>query len=145
MVIRIWDQRRLIVPLSRFIEQPFENWTRESAAILGVVLWHLDYRAPIAEMRTKLTDLLEGNPLWDGKVSNLQVVESGLATITVRALVSARNSPMAWDLRCEIREQMIEWLRAEHPEALPRARAIVHGENDLTAKHGKSMEDVLAG
>ena len=144
-MIRIWDQRRLIVPLSRFIEQPFETWTQESAAILGVVLWHLDYRAPIAEMRTKLTDLLEGNPLWDGKVSNLQVVESGLATITVRALVSARNSPMAWDLRCEIREQMIEWLRAEHPEALPRARAIVHGENDLTAKHGKSMEDVLAG
>jgi small-conductance mechanosensitive channel len=92
VVIRIWDQRRLIVPLSRFIEQPFENWTRESAAIIGGVMWHLDYRAPIAAMRKKLDGLLYGNQLWDGKVSNLQVVESGPATITVRALLSARNS-----------------------------------------------------
>jgi small-conductance mechanosensitive channel len=143
VVIRIWDQRRLIVPLSRFIEQPFENWTRESAAILGVVLWHLDYRAPIAEMRMKLDDLLSGNQLWDGKVSNLQVVESGPATITVRALVSARNSSMAWDLRCEIREQMIAWLRSEHPEALPRVRAALE-DSAPGAKHGKSLDDVLS-
>ncbi len=144
VVIRIWDQRRLIVPLSRFIEQPFENWTRESAAIIGVVLWHLDYRAPIAAMRKKLDDLLYGNQLWGGKVSNLQVVESGPATITVRALLSARNSPTAWDLRCEIREQMIEWLRAEHPEALPRVRAALDGDGPVGAKHGKSLEDVLS-
>jgi|SRR5665811_940923 len=144
VVLRIWDQRRLIVPLSRFIEQPFENWTRESADILGVVLWHLDYRAPIAEMRQKLDELLYGNQLWNGKVANLQVVESGPATITVRALVSARNSPMAWDLRCEIREQMIEWLRAEHPEALPRVRAALEDGGPTGAKPGKSLEDVLA-
>ncbi len=144
VVIRIWDQRRLIVPLSRFIEQPFENWTRESAAIIGVVMWHLDYRAPIAAMRKKLDGLLYGNQLWDGKVSNLQVVESGPATITVRALLSARNSPTAWDLRCEIREQMIEWLRAEHPEALPRVRAALEDGAPAGAKHGKSLEDVLS-
>jgi small-conductance mechanosensitive channel len=143
VVIRIWDQRRLIVPLSRFIEQPFENWTRESAAILGVVLWHLDYRAPIAKMRRKLDDLLDGNELWDGKVSNLQVVESGPTTITVRALVSARNSPMAWDLRCEIREQMIEWLRTEHPDALPRVRALLD-DAPPRSKAGTSLEKVLA-
>jgi len=144
VVLRIWDQRRLIVPLSRFIEQPFENWTRESADILGVVLWHLDYRAPIAEMRQMLEELLYGNQLWNGKVANLQVVESGPATITVRALVSARNSPMAWDLRCEIREQMIAWLRAEHPEALPRVRAALADGGPAGAKAGKSLEDVLA-
>ena len=128
VVIRIWDQRRLIVPLSHFIEKPFENWTRESADILGVVLWHLDYRAPIAEMRAKLDQLLAANPLWDRKVANLQVVESGETTITVRALMSARNSPKAWDLRCEIREQMLEWLRETHPEALPRVRAALDGD-----------------
>jgi len=108
------------------------------------VLWHLDYRAPIAEMRQKLDELLYGNQLWNGKVANLQVVESGPATITVRALVSARNSPMAWDLRCEIREQMIEWLRAEHPEALPRVRAALEDGGPTGAKPGKSLEDVLA-
>lgn len=127
VVIRIWDLRRLIVPLSYFIEKPFENWTRESASILGVVLWHLDYRAPLAEMRAKLEELAYKNPLWDGKVVNLQVVESGETNITVRALVSARNSPGAWDLRCQVREQMISWLQVEHPEALPLYRAALAG------------------
>ncbi len=143
VVIRIWDQRRLIVPLSHFIEKPFENWTRESAAILGVVLWHLDYRAPIAEMRKKLEELLYANKLWDGKVANLQVVDSGVSTISVRALMSARNSPTAWDLRCEIREQMLEWLRAEYPDALPRVRALLD-ESRPQAKHGRALEDALA-
>jgi len=127
VVIRIWDLRRLIVPLSYFVEKPFENWTRESASILGVVMWHLDYRAPLSQMRTKLDELLSGNPLWDGKVAKLQVVESGESTITVRASVSARNSPTAWDLRCQIREQMISWLQAASPEALPRFRAAIGG------------------
>jgi small-conductance mechanosensitive channel len=143
VVIRIWDQRRLIVPLSHFIEKPFENWTRESAAILGVVLWHLDYRAPIAEMRKKLEELLYANKLWDGKVANLQIVDSGVSTITVRALMSARNSPTAWDLRCEIREQMLEWLRAEYPDALPRVRALLD-ESRPQAKRGRALEDALA-
>ncbi|ODR94477.1 hypothetical protein AUC70_07420 [Methyloceanibacter stevinii] len=143
VVIRIWDQRRLIVPLSHFIEKPFENWTRESAAILGVVLWHLDYRAPIAEMRTKLEELLYANKLWDGKVANLQVVDSGVSTITVRALMSARNSPTAWDLRCEIREQMLEWLRAEHPDALPRIRALLDEPRPGVGR-GAALEDVLS-
>ena len=143
VVIRIWDQRRLIVPLSHFIEKPFENWTRESAAILGVVLWHLDYRAPIAEMRKKLEELLYANKLWDGKVANLQIVDSGVSTITVRALMSARNSPTAWDLRCEIREQMLEWLCAEYPDALPRVRALLD-ESRPQAKRGRALEDALA-
>lgn len=125
VVVRIWDLRRLIVPLAHFIEKPFQNWTRENADIIGAVTWHLDYRAPVSEMRTKLDEILKTNPRWDGKVSNLQVVDSGASTITVRALMSARTSPMAWDLRCEVRESMIEWLRRDYPEALPLVRATV--------------------
>jgi len=136
VVVRIWDLRRLVVPLSYFIEQPFENWTRESAEIIGVVLWHVDYRAPIAEMREKLSEIVANNPLWDGKVVNFQVVDSGPVTLTVRALMSARTSPKAWDLRCEVREAMITWLRKEHPEVLPRSRA----ELELTPLPNKALE-----
>ncbi|QQA43258.1 mechanosensitive ion channel family protein [Pelagovum pacificum] len=122
VVVRIWDLRRLVVPLSYFIEQPFQNWTRENANIIGSVFWFVDYKAPIAAMRAKLQEFVEATPLWDGKVVNLQVTESERDTVQVRALVSARTSPRAWDLRCEIREKMIEWLKDEHPEALPRER-----------------------
>jgi hypothetical protein len=94
-------------------------------------------------MRKKLEELLYANKLWDGKVANLQVVDSGVSTITVRALMSARTSPTAWDLRCEIREQMLEWLRADHPDALPRVRALLD-ESLPQAKHGRALEDVLA-
>ena len=129
VVVRIWDWRRLIVPLSHFIEKPFENWTRETAEIIGSVFWHLDYRAPVGAMRSKLDELLAESKLWDGKIANLQVVETSQSTITVRALVSAKTSPKAWDLRCEIREKMIEWLRQDHPQALPIVRAHVQARD----------------
>jgi len=145
VVIRIWDQRRLIVPLAHFIERPFENWTRETAEILGVVVWHLDYRAPIGEMRARLDAYLAQSPLWNGKVSNLQVVESGPATITVRALMSAATSPKAWDLRCEIREKMLEWLRAEHPEALPLTRAHVAAPPHFGSAERTASQPAAAG
>ncbi|EAR51492.1 membrane protein [Oceanicola granulosus HTCC2516] len=122
VVVRLWDLRRLVVPLSHFIEKPFQNWTRESASIIGTVFWHLDYTAPVGAMREKLKALAQECPLWDGKVVNLQVTEAGSETIEVRALVSARNSPAAWDLRCEVREGMLEWLQEAHPGALPRTR-----------------------
>lgn len=125
VVIRIWDLRRLIVPLAQFIEKPFENWTRESAQIIGSVFWHVDYRMPIEAMREKLKEIVKDNTLWDGKVVNLQVVDSGPVTITVRALVTARSSPRAWDLRCEVREAMVAWLQSEHAEMLPQVRAAV--------------------
>ncbi len=123
VVIRLWDWRRMIVPLSRFIEAPFQNWTRQTASIIGQVTWHLDYAMPVDPMRARLTELVRDTPLWDGKVVNLQVVEAFERTIVVRALVSARNSPIAWDLRCEIREKMLAWLQQTYPQHLPKVRA----------------------
>ena len=83
VVVRIWDRRRLVVPLAYFIEQPFQNWTRESASIIGVVTWEMDYTAPVDEMREKLNELLEASDLWDKDVVNLQVIEAATETITI--------------------------------------------------------------
>ena len=123
VVIRVWDWRRLVIPLSYFIEQPFQNWTREKANILGSVFWHVDYRAPVQEIREKLEEVVRAQPLWDGDAVVLQVVDADAETLRLRALMSARNSPQAWDLRCAVREEIAAWLRREHPEALPRTRA----------------------
>jgi small-conductance mechanosensitive channel len=125
VVVRIWDWRRLIVPLGYFIEKPFQNWTRTSASIIGSVFWHVDYTVPIGAVRAKLEEVVKASPLWDGDVCNLQVTDSKERTVELRALMSARTSPDAWDLRCAVREQMIGWLQAEYPAALPRLRAEV--------------------
>ncbi|SFQ97049.1 mechanosensitive ion channel family protein [Poseidonocella sedimentorum] len=122
VVVRIWDWRRMVVPLSYFIERPFQNWTRESASIIGAVHWHLDYTVPVEEVRGKLEEIVRASPHWDGNVINLQVTEAGKDSIALRGLMSARTSPQAWDLRCEVREKLISWLQATHPEALPRVR-----------------------
>jgi small-conductance mechanosensitive channel len=127
VVVRIWDWRRMVVPLSYFIEKPFQNWTRESASIIGAVFWYMDYTVPVTEVREKLQEIVEKSPHWDGKVVNLQVVDTDKDTIHLRGLMSARTSPQAWDLRCEVREKLITWMQAEYPEALPRLR----GELDM--------------
>lgn len=123
VVVRVWDWRRLVLPISYFIENPFQNWTREGASVLGSVFWQVDYHMPVDRMREKLDELLEESDLWDGQAKVLQVTEAGEKTLTLRGLMSAKNSPTAWDLRCEIREKMIAWLQAEYPEMLPRYRA----------------------
>ncbi len=128
VVIRLWDWRRLIVPVSYFIEKPFQNWTRKSASVIGTVLWSLDYRVPVEAMRKKLEEICKGTPLWDGAVVNLQVTGSVGSCLEVRALASSGTSPKAWDLRCLIREQMITWLQAEYPEALPRTRVEIDAQ-----------------
>ena len=125
IVVRIWDLRRLVVPLTYFIEKPFQNWTRDSSTIIGQVVWHLDWAAPVAEMRAKLDEFLRESELWDGGVSVLQLIDTSADTIQLRGLMSARNAPRAWDLRCEIREKMVAWLQANHPTALPLVRAEV--------------------
>jgi small-conductance mechanosensitive channel len=122
VIIRLWDERRLVTPLTYFNQNAFQNWTRQSASIIGSVFWTVDYRAPLNEMRARLEELCHGHRLWDGRVCVLQVTAATGDRIEVRALASARNSPEAWDLRCDIREQMILWLQASAPEALPVQR-----------------------
>ena len=123
VVVRIWDWRRMVLPLSYFIETPFQNWTRESAQLIGSVHLYVDYATPLDAMRQKVTELAQASRLWDGQVVNMQVVEATEKSIQLRILVSARNSSDAWDLRCEMREKIIAWLQANHPGALPRLRA----------------------
>ncbi|MFD0857877.1 mechanosensitive ion channel family protein [Roseovarius aquimarinus] len=144
VIVRIWDRRRLVVPLSYFIEKPFQNWTRESAQVIGAVTWDLDYTAPVKAMREKLDEFLGQSELWDKEVSNLQVVETGPETITIRALMTARTSPMVWDLRCDVREKMVEWLQREHPEALPRTRGEFRMK-DTPDRESARQEDVERG
>lgn len=122
VVVRLWDQRRLVVPINYFIEKPFQNWTRTSAELVGAVLFHVDYSAPIPEMREELGRILKNSQFWDGKTQVLQVTEARERTLEVRVLVSARNSGAAFDLRCEVREKMIGFLQKHHPESLPRVR-----------------------
>lgn len=123
VVVRIWDLRRLVVPLAHFIEHPFQNWTRHNSDIMGTVFLYADYSLPIGEMRSELLRILENHPLWDRKVWTLVVTDATEKTIQVRALMSAASSGEAWDLRCDVREKLVDWMRREHPYALPRTRA----------------------
>ena len=122
VVVRIWDWRRMILPISYFLEKPFQNWTHNSAALIGSVYFLLDYRVPVERLRGKLLDIVQDSPLWDGKVVNLQVSDAMAHTVQIRMLMSARNAPQTWDLRCEVREKMLAFLQDECPEALPRTR-----------------------
>jgi len=121
-VVRIWDLRRLVVPISYFLEKPFQNWTRTSADLLGTVLIYTDYTIPVKEVRSELTRVLENSPLWDKKVNVLQVTNTTEKTVELRALMSAADSSAAWDLRCEVREKLIEFLQQRFPKCLPRIR-----------------------
>ena len=123
VVVRVWDLRRLVVPIAYFIEQPFQNWTRSSAEILGTVYLYVDYGVPLDALRTELTRLLEASRYWDRKVNLLQVTDAKEHTLGIRALASAADASLAWDLRCEIRERLVAFIQQNYPESLPRLRA----------------------
>ncbi|WP_432987291.1 mechanosensitive ion channel family protein [Dactylosporangium sp. CA-233914] len=133
VVVHVWDDRRLILPTSYFTEKPFENWTRTDSALLGAVMFDVDWWLPVPEMREELRRALESTDLWDGRVSVLQVVEATGSAMQLRALVSATDAPKLWDLRCFIREHLVAWLRDSHPTALPRVRAEVTSAMPLHA------------
>ncbi len=140
VVVRIWDLRRLIVPLTYFIEKPFQNWTRESAALLGSAYIYVDYRAPVETIRQKLVDIVKQSQHWNGNVINLLVTDAKENTMELRCLMSASSAGAAFNLRCEVREKLIDFLQKEHPEALPRQRSdvVVAGDADaasVTARH----------
>jgi len=140
VVVRIWDLRRLVVPLSYFIEKPFQNWTRQSSALLGTVFLYTDYTVPVEEVRQELHRILEASKMWDKRVWGLQVTNASEHTVELRALMSAASGSIAWDLRCHARERLIEFLQQKYPESLPRTRAEVAG---LPAAR-KSPEDQQA-
>jgi small-conductance mechanosensitive channel len=123
VVVRIWDQRRLIVPLNFFIEHPFQNWTRTDAEILGTVFLYVDYTVPVEDVRQELHRLLEASDKWDGRAWGLVVTDATERAVQLRALMSAADAGTAWDLRCEIRERLIAYVQERHPGGLPRIRA----------------------
>lgn len=131
VVVRIWDDRRLVVPLSRFIDQPFENWTRKTADLLCTVYLYADYTLDVDAARAALFRILDETELWDGRVRGLQVTGATDRAIELRVLMSASNAPDAWNLRCHVREELLKSLREEQPRALPRVRASLVGtENE---------------
>lgn len=124
IVVRIWDKRRLVLPSTYFLENPFQNWTRTTADIIGTVFIYTDYTISFDALREELTRLLNGNELWDKNVNVLQVTGSKETTLEIRILVSAKNSPTAWSLRVYIREKMIEYIQKNYPESLPKTRVL---------------------
>jgi small-conductance mechanosensitive channel len=123
VVVRIWDLRRLVLPLSYFLTHPFQNWTRTSSQLLGYVYLNVDYKVPIDEVRKELRRICESTELWQGKVCVLQATDSTEHTVQIRALMDAEDSSKAWDLRCLVREKLIEFLQKNYPDSLPRYRA----------------------
>jgi small-conductance mechanosensitive channel len=122
VVLALWDERRLIVPLQWFIEHPFQNWTRTSAQILGTIFLWVDFGFPVDPLREELATLCEGNPEWDRRVCGIQVTDASDRAMQLRILVSSASASQNWDLRCFLRERLIAFIARDHPGYLPRVR-----------------------
>ncbi|MBI2256459.1 MAG: mechanosensitive ion channel family protein [Proteobacteria bacterium] len=131
VVIRIWDWRRLIVPISYFLEQPFQNWTREGASLIGEIKLYVDYTADVTGIRNQATEIVKNSHLWDKDVINVAVTDLREKTMEIRILATASTSGQAFDLRCEIREKLIAYLQQSAPDALPRVRTSVAAPHPL--------------
>lgn len=132
VVVKIWDKRRLIVPTPHFIEKPFQNWTKTSSDILGTVYLYTDYRVPFEAIRAALTKILESTDLWDKEVNVLQVTDSKHNFVEIRALMSAKDSPTAWDLRVLVREKLITFLQENYPESIAHTRILMENPSEST-------------
>jgi hypothetical protein len=142
VVVSIWDQRRLVLPSTYFTTTPFQNWTRKGSELLGSVELDLDWRVSPSDMRSQLSAVVEATDLWDGRVANVQVTSATGGHIQVRLLVSAADAGTLWDLRCHVREEMVEWVQKKSPAALPRNRVIVADKEIApTAAKGRTTED----
>ena len=122
MVLKIWDDRRLILPLSYFIEKPFQNWTRHSSQLLGSVFIYVDYGMPLAPLREETERIVKAAPEWDGRFFNMRVTDATERSMQVRVLCTAATSGLAFDLRCNVREGVIDFMQREYPQFLPRLR-----------------------
>jgi small-conductance mechanosensitive channel len=125
VVVRAWDNRRLILPISWFTTNVFQNWTRHEARVIGSIVLHVDFSVPVEELRAEMYRLVQESPLWDGLDWVLQVVDTTPSTMVVRGLVSSADAPSNWDLRCELREKLLMFVQERHPDALPKVRADV--------------------
>ncbi len=138
VVVKIWDLRRMVLPITYFIEKPFQNWTRNDSSVIGTVYFYLSYHTPVETLRTHLNTILAENPLWDGITSALQVTDTRDQYIVVRAIMSARNAPNAFDLRCMVREQVIQFIQSDYPEALPSYPITFPKIDSVAEEKGKS-------
>jgi len=145
VVVHIWDDRRLILPLTYFVEKPFQNWTRSSAQLLGSVFVWVDYSFPIDEGRKALERIIEASPLWDRRFWNLQVTDATEKTMQLRVLATSADSSKSWDLRCEIREKLIAFIQEHHPRSLPMVRAQLLAEEVPAAVRAGWHEARAAG
>ncbi|WP_080059334.1 mechanosensitive ion channel family protein [Spirosoma aerolatum] len=128
VIVRLWDRRRLILPITYFVETPFENWTRSDASIIGAIFLYLDYTVPVEAVRKKARELAENDPLWTGDSFAVQVTDTTPTCIQVRVLVSAQDAPSAFDLRCHMREKLVAFIRDEYPQSLPQTRLMLAEE-----------------
>jgi len=135
VVVKLWDWRRMVLPLSWFIANPFQNWTRDNARLIGTAMVYVDYAAPIDRLREAFERIVRASSLWDGDVQVMQVTDVTDRVMQVRCLASARSAPVAFDLRCEIREKLMAFMRDECPQALPRDR-LAHDRPDLVSVRG---------
>lgn len=122
VIVRIWDQRALVVPIGYFAQTAFQNWTRTSADLLAHTVIYVDFTLPVEKLRARFREELRTTPLWDGRVATLQVTEAGPTSMQLRLLASVRSASDSWDLRCLLRERLMSWVVREHPESLPRTR-----------------------
>ncbi|QTP19569.1 mechanosensitive ion channel family protein [Micrococcus luteus] len=146
VVLKLWDGRRMVYPSSHFTTQPFENWTRVGAEVSGVVELDVDWRVPMDALRARLTQLLESTDLWDGREHALQVTDATGGVVRIRAVVSARNSGDLWDLRCLVREDLVAFLRHEHPEGIVVQRMVDrHPAHDDAAPASEGSDAAARG
>lgn len=143
VVVKIWDLRRLVLPITYFVDKPFQNWTRTSADLLGTVMLYLDYTMPIEPIRSELDRILADTKLWNGNVKGVQVTDFRERTMEVRILVSADDAGRAWDLRCFIREKIMAFLTEHYPEKLPCVRASVVDEDEDEALAARKPEAAM--
>lgn len=125
VVVKIWDKRRLIIPITYFLEKPFQNWSRKSTDLLGFVMIYTDYIVPVDKLRAELARILQDHPKWDRQANVIQVTDARPEVIELRVLVSASNAGKLWDLRCDVRERLIDYIRNNYPNSLPRTRILL--------------------
>lgn len=140
VVVKIWDLRRLVLPINYFIEKPFQNWTRTSAKILGSIFFYVDYKFPVDELREPLKQIVSASKNWDGDVCGLQVTDMKPAFLELRALISSENSSKAWDLRCEVREKLLSHIQKNYPHCLPLTRARIEPEASFKEQANKEKQ-----